>query len=105
MKKNREMHRLPSMKEELQKIELIKAHASEMAHNIDNLVPDGREKSMALTKMEEVVMWAKAGIKKDCLIDLYDYSIEGLTELLKTCYREEYGAEDVKILVQTSNRL
>lgn len=31
---------------------------------IDALVPDGREKSLALTHLEETVMWANAGVAR-----------------------------------------
>lgn len=36
-----------------------------LAHQINFLVPDGREKSSALTKLEEVVMHANAGIARN----------------------------------------
>jgi len=36
----------------------------ELANLIDDLVPDSREKSLAITKLEEVVMWANAGLAR-----------------------------------------
>lgn len=43
----------------------IRDTAREFAHLIDTLVPDGREKSIALTKLEEVVFWSNAGIARN----------------------------------------
>lgn len=42
--------------------QVIRARAKTFAHLIDELVPDGREKSLALTKLQETVMWANCGI-------------------------------------------
>lgn len=42
----------------------IREYGKSLALHIDRLVPDGREKSVALTKLEEVVMWANAGIAR-----------------------------------------
>ena len=39
--------------------------AKELAIMINQKVPDCREKSTALTKLEEVVMWANAGIARN----------------------------------------
>lgn len=39
----------------------IRSFANEFASLINNSVPDSREKSLAITKLEEVVMWANAG--------------------------------------------
>jgi len=35
-----------------------------LATNLDEIVPEGREKSLAITKLEEVMMWANAGIAR-----------------------------------------
>lgn len=45
-------------------IKKIKAFAGTFASTIIDIVPDGREKSMALTKLEEVMFWANAGIAR-----------------------------------------
>lgn len=42
--------------------ELLRYRAKELAHLINEYVPDGREKSLAITKLEETVMWANKGI-------------------------------------------
>lgn len=39
--------------------------AKAFAYLIDELVPAGREKSLAMTKLEETVMWANAGIARN----------------------------------------
>ena len=39
--------------------------ARQLAKLIDTYVPDGREKSTALTKVEEAMMWANAGIARN----------------------------------------
>ena len=42
----------------------IRTLAKELALEIDEVVPEGREKSLAITKLEEVVMWSNAGISR-----------------------------------------
>lgn len=42
--------------------ETIRAHAREFAHILNNLVPDGADKTTALRKLREVVMTANAAI-------------------------------------------
>lgn len=43
----------------------IRDEARELALYIDNLCLDSREKSLALTKLEETVMWANAAIARN----------------------------------------
>lgn len=43
----------------------IRSEAKLLAVIIDGLVPDSREKSLAMTKLEECVMWANAGIARN----------------------------------------
>lgn len=43
----------------------IRAQCGELAQFINETVPDGREKSTAMTKLEEVMMWANAGLARD----------------------------------------
>jgi hypothetical protein len=45
--------------------EAIRSKAKEFAYCINDLVPDSREKSLAMTKLEESVMWANAGIARN----------------------------------------
>ena len=54
----------PPQKNDIHKFEKIRILAKDFAWMLDALVPDGREKSLAVTKLEEVVMWANAGIAR-----------------------------------------
>lgn len=45
-----------------QRYEAIRDKAKELAYVIDGLCPGSREKSLAMTKLEEAVMWANASI-------------------------------------------
>ena len=47
------------------KFPVIRDKAKELAYLIEELVPNGREKSLAITKLEETVMWANAGISRE----------------------------------------
>jgi hypothetical protein len=48
-----------------QKYEEIRNTAKNLAYYIDQNCPNSREKSLALTKLEEVVMWANASIARN----------------------------------------
>ena len=43
---------------------LLRNTAKELALLINDMVPEGREKSLAFTKLEEAVFWANAGIAR-----------------------------------------
>lgn len=43
----------------------LRDHAKDLAYHIRSEVPDSREKSLAITKLEEVVFWANAGIARN----------------------------------------
>ena len=43
----------------------LRESAKEFAYLIDALVPNGREKSLAMTKLEESLLWAITAIAKD----------------------------------------
>ena len=45
--------------------ETIRNQCLKLTSYIDGLVPDGREKSLAITHLEEVMMWANAGIARN----------------------------------------
>lgn len=55
----------PPKVENVDKFSAIRTEAREFAKIINSLVPEGREKSLAITKLEEVVMWANAGIARE----------------------------------------
>ena len=48
-----------------EKYQAIRSKAKELAYLIDDLVPVGREQNLAITKIEEAVMWANAGIARN----------------------------------------
>lgn len=62
--KNRFTYHAPPNDEIVQKYELIRRVGLSFATVLNEMVPDGREKALALTKLEEVVMWANAGIAR-----------------------------------------
>lgn len=45
--------------------EALRSKAKELAYVIETMVPDGREKSLAMTKLEEASMWANAGVARN----------------------------------------
>ena len=48
-----------------EKYQAIREKCKELAGLIDDLVPDSREKSLSMTKLEECSMWANAGIARN----------------------------------------
>lgn len=48
-----------------EKYEALRSKAKELACLIDELCPDSREKSLAMTKLEEASMWANASIARN----------------------------------------
>lgn len=46
------------------KHESVRGYCLELANRINDLVPDSREKSLAITHIEEVSMWANAAIAR-----------------------------------------
>ena len=47
-----------------ERYEAIRSKAKELAYLIDDLCPDARERALAITKLEEAVMWANAAIAR-----------------------------------------
>lgn len=47
------------------KYQAIRDKAKELALLIDDLCPDSREKSVAITNLEQAVMWANASIARN----------------------------------------
>lgn len=47
-----------------EKYKEIRDKAKELAYLVNVAVPQGREKSLAITKLEECVFWANAGIAR-----------------------------------------
>ena len=50
---------------QVEKYDELRQQAKEFAQTIDQLCPNSREKSLAITKLEEVVMWANASIARN----------------------------------------
>jgi len=44
---------------------VLRGQGRALADLIDQLVPESREKALALTKLEEAIMWANAGIARN----------------------------------------
>lgn len=42
----------------------VRSHLLEIAQKIDEICPNSREKSLALTKLEEVMFWSNASIAR-----------------------------------------
>jgi hypothetical protein len=60
---NRFMYHAPKLGQ-MEMYQDIRTLAKELALEIDEVVPEGREKSLAITKLEEAVFWANAGIAR-----------------------------------------
>lgn len=45
-------------------MQILRKLERELAHKLVDFVPTGRELSIALTKLEEVMMWANAGVAR-----------------------------------------
>lgn len=43
----------------------VRHACKELAHVFDAALPEGREKALALTKLEEAMFWANAGIARN----------------------------------------
>lgn len=50
---------------QLKKYEAIRSKGKELAYLIDEECPNSREKSLAMTKLEEAVMWANAAVARN----------------------------------------
>jgi hypothetical protein len=48
-----------------EKYDRLRREAKGLAYEIDIRCPDSREKSLAMTKLEEAVMWANASIARN----------------------------------------
>lgn len=48
-----------------EKYTTLRTMAKELALKIDALCPESREQSLALTKLEEAIMWANAAIARN----------------------------------------
>jgi len=62
--KNRVTYHAPSP-EGVERHEAIAGNFIELMHVIEAIMPDGREKSIVFTKLEEAKMWASAGVARN----------------------------------------
>jgi hypothetical protein len=60
--RNKFSYHPPKDAETVAAYEKLRSAALAFALNIDELVPDGREKALAITNLQQSVMWANAGI-------------------------------------------
>lgn len=44
--------------------EWVRHHCRELAAHLDSLVPEGREKALVFTNLEQVMFWANAAIAR-----------------------------------------
>ena len=51
--------------EQISKYSNIRDCAKKLAYEIEKTVPAGREKALAMTKLEECSMWSNAGIARE----------------------------------------
>lgn len=63
--KNRFRYHAPKDETTKQNHEFIREMCLELAKSISAVVPNGREQALALTKIEEVMFWANAGIARN----------------------------------------
>jgi hypothetical protein len=62
--KNRFTYHPPKL-DQANRYEIIRDRTYELASFIDAKVPDSREKSLAMTHLEDAVMWANAAIARN----------------------------------------
>lgn len=80
------------------KFEKLRNKAKELAFLINELVPNGREQSLAQTKLQEVIMWANAGI---AIPKIKEESEPELPEFIKEkLLMKEYNLEELEKLVK-----
>lgn len=48
---------------------LVRQKCFELATELNTMLPQGREKSLAITKLEEVMFWANAAIARDVVAE------------------------------------
>ena len=50
---------------QIERYEALRNKAKELAHMLDELCPNSREKSLAMTNLEQASMWANASIARN----------------------------------------
>lgn len=59
---NRDFAHSDATGEQVASMEEVRQRCRELAHRLTELVPDGRELSLALTNLQAVMFWAHSGI-------------------------------------------
>jgi hypothetical protein len=62
---NRFAYHRPATQEVADTHTLIREELRGVAHFLDSRIPEGREKAVAITKLEEVMFWANAAIARN----------------------------------------
>lgn len=55
----------PPKNDQAKQYDVIRKHMLDIASFLDAYIPDSREKSLAITKLEEATMWANAAIARN----------------------------------------
>ncbi|MCA0268773.1 MAG: hypothetical protein LCH53_06095 [Bacteroidetes bacterium] len=55
----------PPTENQVLRFQTLREDAADFARVLDIVCPEGREKALALTKLEEVVMWANAAVARE----------------------------------------
>ncbi|KLI04518.1 MULTISPECIES: Acb2/Tad1 domain-containing protein [Mycolicibacterium] len=61
------VHRFAYHRPDTEKVkahEDVRARCGDLAHHLDHVLSGGREKALAITKLEEVMFWANAAIAR-----------------------------------------
>ena len=58
-------HHPPKSEETISKHQAARSGADDLFNLIQQLAPDGREKSLAITKVEEALFWLNAAIARN----------------------------------------
>ena len=62
--KNRFTYHAPD-NDQIERYDSIREHAKDFAYLLEEFCPESRERSLAMTKLEECVMWANASIARN----------------------------------------
>lgn len=81
------------------KIDIMRNRASEMFYTLDFLIEDSREKSLAVTKMEECLMWAVKAISRQPE-ETDEYSFE--EDLNKHIEEDVKETEEIRTIFNTA---
>ncbi len=107
---------------QIDKYNLLRDYAKDYAYIINDSCPNSREKSLALTKLEESVMWANASIarnkeeevnsliigeiKKEIIVGASKFKAENkLQEIVESLGNDEFLLEKKSDYIKTDKRI